>query len=402
VFEVVATGTTNPWGLDWDENGQPFFSNNVIGHLWHLIPGAHYRRMFGEDFNINTYTLMEATSDHLHWTGSDWTKSRGGKEHDALGGGHSHVGAMIYQGDNWPDEYRNTLMMANTHGNRLLFDKLQRQGSGYVARHGGNFLMANDLWFRGISVAYGPDGGVYASDWNDFGECHDADGAYRTSGRIYKVTYGTPKPLTEFNLQKLTDPELVKLLTHKNEWFVRHARRILQERASAGKLQTTTREELLRMLKDSKTVPHQLRALWTLHSTGGTDEQLLSGLLAHPSEHLRWWAIQLLVENRKVSSPVLNQFVRLAHNDPSPMIRLALASALQRLPIQQRWDVITALVAHDEDATDPNLPLMYWYAIEPMVPADYSKSVHLMSQIKVPLVRQFISRRIASNYMAKS
>src|SRR4051812_922125 len=200
-FEVVAHGTTNPWGLDWDEDGQAFFSNNVIGHLWHLVPGAHYKRMFGEDFNQQTYDLMESCSDHKHWAGGDWTKSRGGQgEHDALGGGHSHAGAMIYQGDNWPDSYRNTLMLANIHGNRLLYDKLERQGSGYVAKHGTNFLMANDPWFRSVSVAYGPDGGAYATDWNDLGECHDNDGSYRTSGRIYKVTYGKAKPTGDFDL----------------------------------------------------------------------------------------------------------------------------------------------------------------------------------------------------------
>lgn len=401
-FEVVAHGTTNPWGLDWDENGQPFFSNNVIGHLWHLVPGAHYKRMFGEDFNTQTYELLGSCSDHLHWAGGDWTKSRSGKEHDVLGGGHSHVGAMIYQGDNWPDEYRNTLMMANTHGNRLLYDKLQRKGSGYVAKHGANFLMANDNWFRGVSVAYGPDGGVYATDWNDLGECHDHDGSYRTSGRIYKVIYGNTKPLGDFNLQKLSDSDLVKMLTRKNEWFVRHARRILQERAFAGKLEPATRDSLANLLKAGTTVPQQLRALWTLHSIGATDEQLLAGLLNHASEHVRWWAIQLLVEDKRVSSSILNRFVQLARNDSSPMIRLALASALQRLPTQDRWDVVTALVAHEEDTKDQNLPLMYWYAIEPIVPTDYSRSVQLMSQTKIPLVRQFISRRITSSYMAKS
>src|SRR5689334_14243932 len=32
-FEVVASGTTNPWGLDFDEYGQAFITNCVIQHL---------------------------------------------------------------------------------------------------------------------------------------------------------------------------------------------------------------------------------------------------------------------------------------------------------------------------------------------------------------------------------
>jgi len=59
VFEVVCHGTTNPWGLDYNASGDLFMTNNVIGHLWHVIPGAHYERMFGADFNPRLYQLMK-------------------------------------------------------------------------------------------------------------------------------------------------------------------------------------------------------------------------------------------------------------------------------------------------------------------------------------------------------
>ena len=90
----------------------------------------------------------------------------------------------------------------------------------YVAHHGKNFLMANDPWFRPVSIHSGPDGGVFVSDWNDLGECHDSDGAYRSSGRIYKITYGQPKPAGDLNLARLSDAELVKLQLHRNDWQV--------------------------------------------------------------------------------------------------------------------------------------------------------------------------------------
>jgi len=307
---------------------------------------------------------------------------------------------MIYLGDNWPDEYRHTLTMANTHGNRLIYDKLERKGSGYVAVHGKNFLMANDPWFRGITIAYGPDGGVYTSDWNDFGECHDNDGAYRTSGRIYKITYGQPKRTGPLDLQKLSDADLVKLLAHKNEWYSRHARRVLQERSAAGRLSAVAQRDMLRMLQKSKEVPQQLRALLALHATGAANNELLLKLLDHPSEYMRWWAIQLLVEDKKAAPGTLTRFLQMAKTDASPMVRLALASALQRLPVQDRWAIAAALVAHEEDVQDQNLPLMVWYAIEPMVPTDYSRSIDLMGKSKIPIIRQFISRRISSSYMA--
>ena len=420
-FEVVAHGTTNPWGLDWDDFGQPFFSNNVIGHLWHLIPGAHYQRMFGEDFNPHVYQLMGQVADHLHWTGTNWTRTRSGME--AQGGGHSHVGAMIYLGDNWPASFRNTLMMANTHGNRLLYDRLERSGSGYVARHGDNFLLANDAWFRGVSVAYGPDGGVYASDWNDFGECHDSDGSYRTSGRIYKITHGPVKPPGEFNLAKLSDGELVQLQLHRNDWQVRHARRLLQERAAAGKLAPSAFTALEKMVRENPDVTRQLRALWALHAAGGLRPTaalpgegrfqkqpldatrrgpyvppvslLLVELLGHQDENMRWWAVQLLAEEKNVPDSIVRRFAAMAQAEKSPLVRLSLASVMQRLPEGARWSIAQGLVSHAEDVADQNLPLMIWYGIEPAVPVNRAEALRLAGQTKIPLVREFIVRRLA-------
>lgn len=423
IFEVVANGTTNPWGMDWDDFGQPFFSNNVIGHLWHVVPGAHYKRMFGEDFNPHVYQLIDQTADHLHWNAEHWNKARTGQE--TLGGGHSHSGAMIYLGDNWPPAFRNRVMMANIHGNRLLYDELVRKDSGYIARHGSDFLVANDRWFRAIQISYGPDGGVFVTDWNDFGECHDTDGSYRTSGRIYKITYGNgTKPGGDFDLKKLSDDELVKLQLHANDWWVRHARRILQERAAAGKLTANIHGTLAQIVRENPDVTRKLRALWAMHVTGGLKEgalplndprflkrpldqmrnrvigpaapELLLELLEHKDEHLRWWAVQLLSEDKSFPPAVLQRFANMARDDQSPFVRLSIASALQRVPLSARLTIASGLVSHAEDMNDQNLPLMIWYGIESAVPANRAEALRLASQSKIPLVRELIARRVAN------
>src|SRR5262249_52406183 len=243
VFEVVAHGTTNPFGLDYDEYGELFITNCVIKHLFHVIPGAHYDRMYGQDINPHSYALMGSIADYIHWAGGDWTTSRTGKEHSDAGGGHAHVGAMIYLGDNFPDEYRNSLLTCNIHGNRLNRDILKRQGSGYKSERAKDFLFANAPGFRGIAVHHGPDGGVFVSDWCDTGECHNYDKADTTNGRIHKVTYGTPK-VWRGDLSKLSDAELIELPRHKNKWFPRHCRRLLHERAAASTLGEKTVETL--------------------------------------------------------------------------------------------------------------------------------------------------------------
>src|SRR5262249_26098527 len=191
-FEVVAWGTTNPWGLDFDDYGKMFITNCVIKHLFHVVPGAHFVRMYGQDLNPHCYGLMASCADHIHWGGGAWTSSRGGKgEHSAAGGGHAHAGAMVYLGDNWPASYRNRLFTCNLHGSRVNMDVLGRCGSGYVGKHGPDFLLANDPWFRGLELRCGPDGGVFVSDWHDTGECHNY-GQGAPQGRIVTVTCGKP------------------------------------------------------------------------------------------------------------------------------------------------------------------------------------------------------------------
>jgi putative membrane-bound dehydrogenase-like protein len=396
VFEAVAHGTTNPWGLDFDDYGQAFITNCVIKHLFHVIPGAHFERMFGQDFNPHLYALMQSCADHIHWGGGDWTTSRGGKgEHDAPGGGHAHVGAMVYLGDNWPAEYRNGLFTCNIHGNRVNHDLLERHGSGYVAKHDKDFLLANDPWFRGLAVHVGPDGAAFVSDWTDTGECHNYEVAHKTSGRIYKITHDKITPFND-DLAKLSDAELVERQLHKNDWHVRHARRLLQERAAAGKLAKDTRPKLLKMLRENPDVTRQLRALWALHVTGGIDEELRLNLLENKEEWIRAWTIQLALEDRQPTEDVRKKLARLAADDPSPVVRLHLASGLQRLPLAQRWPIAEPLVAHGEDAKDANLPLMLWYGIEPLVAADAVRGAALIKQARIPLLREFLARRVAS------
>lgn len=214
VVETVAHGGTNSWGHDWNAEGELFMINTVIGHLWHVIPGAYYRRMFGTHLNPYVYEIIEQTADHFHWdTGAEkWSDIRQGvsSKTQELGGGHAHVGMLIYQGGLWPKEYHGSMFTCNLHGNRINVDRLERQGCGYVGKHAPDFMQAKDTWFRGIDLLTGPDGNVFVADWSDSGECHDNDGVHRTSGRIYKIVYEASSPVrreannwwTRLDLQK--------------------------------------------------------------------------------------------------------------------------------------------------------------------------------------------------------
>ena len=389
IWEPFAIGTTNPWGIDWNEYGHAFVCNCVNPHLFHIIQGAHYEPSRNRPTGRFAYERILTIADHLHFTNTKTIRAGiGTPEEDAAGGGHAHSGTMIYLGDNWPAKYRGDVFMNNIHGRRINHDRLARKGSGYAASHAPDVMRARDPWFVGVTLGYGPDGGVYVSDFSDTGECHHTRNTQKHTGRIYKITFGKLKPW-KGDIGKLNILKLVKLQSHPNEWFARHARRVLHERQANTSV-------LAKALKSNRSVPLRLRALWALRVTGNLDEKKLEGLLQDSSEHLRAWAIQLLCENRKPSEAARAEFARMAREDKSPLVRLYLASAMQRLPLKQRVPVLTHLLAHTEDAPDQNLPLMYWYATEPVVAADRVAAVKLLTACKVPKVRQFITHRMAT------
>jgi hypothetical protein len=279
------------------------------------------------------------------------------------GGGHAHSGLMIYQGDNWPSEYRGRVFTINLHGRRLNRDELERSGAGYVAHHGQDCFFVDDPWFRGIDLLSGPDGSVFVIDWSDVGECHETDGVHRNSGRIFKLTHGKPATPKFGDVAKADDATILNYLTHENVWFSRQARRVLQERAAAGSDTTKINAALRSFFERESNVVFKLRALWCLNATGGCDESWLLEQLHQPDEHLRTWAVRLLADDR-VSTTALARLVDHAKRESSGLVLLYLASALGRIETDQRASLAAALLAHSEFADDPRLPLLVWYGVE--------------------------------------
>lgn len=396
-WEPFCDGATNPWGIDWNDHGEAFMSNCVDPHLFHVIQGAHYEPWRGRESSRFAYRRIETIADHLHWVDNDIRGRLGSDAVNAAGGGHAHCGMMVYLGDNWPEQYRNHAFFNNIHGRRINQDIPSRAGSGYTAAHAPDLMISKDPWYMGVTLQYGPGGAVYALDWSDTGECHSYKNTRRETGRIHRISYGE-NPAPRVDLAKATDRELFDYQSHRNDWYVRHARRLLQERHAAGADLGDIRKDLFSMFGDQKEIPGKLRALWALHVTGGLEEQFLLDLLDHKSEHIRAWAVRLLREDdvEDPSPALLEKFFILAGQGDSPLVRLHLASALQRIAPEKRWTIASALARRAEDIDDQNLPLMTWYAIEPLIDTDLRRFVSLASIAKIPLIRRHIARRAVS------
>ena len=148
------------------------------------------------------------------------------------------------------------------------------------------------------------------------------------------------------------------------------------------------------MLKENPDVTRKLRALWCLHATGGVDEATTQRTAGQPrAVPARLGDPARAGRTRRPAPPLATKLAELAKADPSPAVRLFLASGLQRLPVEQRWPIASALVAHAEDAADKDLPLMDWYGTAELASADPARASQLIPTAKVPLVRQYLARR---------
>jgi putative heme-binding domain-containing protein len=202
------------------------------------------------------------------------------------------------------------------------------------------------------------------------------------------------------NLQDKSDLELVQYQLNENDWYVRHARRILQER-NVGQEAFDILSKAMSNDKDDK---RRLRALWAYNAIlGDTTEINLRGknwldiALRDKSPYVRAWAIQLSMQKGKPEhSHTLEDFERLAKTDDAAVVRLYLASALQKIAPKDGWQIAEHLLSHSEDADDQNLPLMYWYAIEPLAEVDPVRALALALNGKIPQLHGFMIRRIGA------
>ncbi|HEX6070516.1 MAG TPA: PVC-type heme-binding CxxCH protein, partial [Longimicrobiaceae bacterium] len=376
-FEVVAHGFSNPWGIDYDAKGELFISACVIPHVFHVIPGGIYQRQGGQHFNPYVYSDIQHIVDHRHRS--------------------AHGGARVYQSDAFPAEHRGRLFMANIHEHAVLSDALVPKGSGFVASHGDDFLMANNAQWIGFSVEVGPDGALYVLDWHD----PDITGGSVTgkeTGRVFRIA--PEVSLAESwegrysDLSTWSDARLAELQSSESDWHARRARVILQHRATQRAIDRGARRTLEHLFDGRENVDLRLRGMWALHVTGLLTGDRLMQALDDPEPYVRAWAVRLLTEDLAPDREAVARFARMARQDDSPVVRKYLAAALQRMPEASRWEVAAGLAGRAEDADDHNIPKLLWYGVEPGVAASPERALALAGESAVPAVTEFVARRL--------
>ena len=407
-FEVFAHGGSNQWGLDFNEFGQLFMthcrSHWGRGSTTHVIQGGHYWNQANRNYAdfvsgtapagypfLRNYLLASARYGH----GEGGAGKPGTR---AVYGGHSHVGTMLYLGDNWPDTYRDHLFTHNLHGHQINHQINRREGSAFNTIHAGkDVFFCEDLQHIGVDLKYGPDGAVYTIDWYDQRLCHNPNIEVwdRTNGRIYRMAFAESFTPVQVDLARLDDQALVQLLLHKNDWYVRTAQRLLHERAVAGEISPAVRDELIELARNHPDASRRLRGLWALFAVGGLDDPIGLDRLQDANEYIRAWTIQLVTDDLQVSAPLQSRFLELAHDDPSAVVRLYLASAIGRVEAETAWRIAEALSQHAEDAGDRYLPGMIWYGLARLVPQDVDRAFRLAGKSQIPMLPPYVRWYVA-------
>ncbi|MCI0684941.1 MAG: c-type cytochrome [Gemmataceae bacterium] len=368
-FQVWCEGTSNPWGLAFNDNGDAFVSACVIDHLWHLVETGYYHRQ-GGPYPPFTWKI-ESIVKHKHQKAA-------------------YCGLTWFDSDAYPPEYREKLYMGNIHGNAINCDMLTKDGSTYQGKpalsakrqaglgagvgEGSNFLLANDVWFMPVVQKTGPDGCLYILDWYDRYHCYqdanrDPKGIDRLRGRLWRVVYKDYKAAGKFDLGKETADQLIDRLKSPNVYFREIAQRILagylkdQLRISQDAQQSW--KKLNGLLRDVG-LPRKVRlqALWALLASDANSIQLHQYLIAHGDAAYRAWQVRTLGSRGRYAAGALDDVIKLAQ-DPSLDVKLQVAVAIQKLTNDDPFPVLLNVLA--DSGNDKLIPHIVWQNLHPLL-----------------------------------
>ncbi|WP_146408666.1 DUF7133 domain-containing protein [Allorhodopirellula heiligendammensis] len=374
VFEIYAEGGGNNFSLEIDSKGRVFTGTNGGNTRGYYFPqGSYSEKNWGKHGPLtNPYAF-----GFFHAMKFD-------------GDGRRFPQAFcIYEGGLLPTEYEQGIIAPNSLHNLVWHSQRIPDGSTYRTVDLPNLLETSDRWFRPVYAGVGPDGAVYMADWYDSRLSHvsPVDDWHKESGRIYRVVPSDASPsYQQGDLNKASNEELMSYFSHQNKWVRQRAVLELGWRGDAA-----VTEPLIKLVDEQAS----LEALWALSMIGRFDATLASRWLSHSDAHIRRWVVRLLGDRHEDHSGL----AVMAATEPDVQVRSQLAATAKRLSPAVGLDIVAALLRHENDAHDPHMPLMNWWAIEahadvwPAVATMFAdKSIWNLSMVKHDVLRRLIQR----------
>lgn len=322
-IEQVSWGQVNPFGMDFDSLGNRFNADCHSRPLTMLLRGGRYLSPFGArnaDYDDGLGPAPETTAD-----------------------GHGSTGicaVAICDTARMPPAYQGSVFVGNVVTNVVHRDPIEWRGSSPWVEKPEDFLACDDLWFRPVDLAIGPDGGLYVADfYNCIIGHYEVDLKHprrdRERGRIWRVVWkeaGTAMGLPD--LSRLATADLAALLDAPTETLRRLAfdQLVARGRTDPGIAAT------LRVPAGGE--HRRARSLLALGLLGQLDEAAISTAAGDPSRLVR---VQLVktVEALSDYGPSHGRLLRERLTDADPFVRRAAAEALADRP---SLDAVPALL----------------------------------------------------------
>ena len=299
---IAQLSIPNPWGIAFDEWGQPFFAETSGPDVRWMTPGTVLPR-YGEATNKGKQLIEK---DHLvrPTSGLEFVSSR-----------------------HFPQEVQGDMLINNTIG--FLGTKQHKiwdSGTGYETKHRQDLVVGTDRNFRPVDMEFAPDGSLYLVDWHNIliGHMqHNARDPLRdhVHGRIYRITYPSRPLVTPAKIDGASIETLLSNLTLPEYRSRYRTRRELRARNADEVLAKMDKWMLSLDTKDANYEHHLLEGLWVSWGLNKVNQPLLKKLLSANDYRVRAAAVEVLRFNEH---QVKNQaeWLKQAASDDHPRVRL--------------------------------------------------------------------------------
>jgi len=339
-MEQVASYNGNSWGIDFNWEGELFFSKANGPHLSHVVLPERF---------LARGKLGNATSDKSIEDHQKVNTIFGDSRHEyvqvaPVGVFTAASGCTIYEGGAWPEKYRGCAFICEPTVHIVHEDVIFRTESptfDATRRDDAEFIAGSDLWFRPIHTRIGPDGAMYLLDFYNQAVSHndirgvphgpgnaavrpDRDHAH---GRIYRIQHKAARIYPVPALARARSDDLVHALEHPNAWVRLTAQRLLSDRQDRSVIPA-----LAEVVRSNRLAHVRIHALWTLHALGAIAETNLLVALNDPHPSVVNNALRVVPELRdEPSSNVVRVVVKLL-KDTAERTRLDALCALGSCP----------------------------------------------------------------------
>ncbi|MDB5241342.1 MAG: dehydrogenase [Spirosoma sp.] len=265
----------NPWGIAFDDWGQPFFAETSSPDVRWMMPGSVLPR-YGEATH-KSVQLIEDAQRVRPTSGLEFVSSR-----------------------HFPDDIQGDFLINNTIGFLGMKEHtLVDAGTGYNSKHRADLVVSEDRNFRPVDMEFAPDGSLYLIDWHNIliGHMqHNARDPLRdhSHGRVYRITYPSrplvkPAQIDGAPIETLLDN--LKLPEYRTRYRTRRELRGRDVNQVLAKLSKWTAGL---DKNDPRYEHHLLEGLWVSWGMNKVDQKLLRQVLKANDYHARAAAVQVV------------------------------------------------------------------------------------------------------------